>query len=117
MWLMPFVPKPPNQIWTQYDIRQSEFLMHHCCCHGNLVTIAMRYVADALSSQRTSISNTDSIRHKTKELLMYHCGCHSNLVTIATRYVADAILPIAFKSENVHFFNSNIDLKIDLQRT
>ena len=39
--------EPPYQIWTQYDIRQSESLTYHCCCHGNLVTIAKRYVADA----------------------------------------------------------------------
>ena len=46
-----------------------------------------------LTSQRTSMSNMDSIRLKTKELLMYHCGCYGNLVTIATLYVADAYHP------------------------
>ena len=28
-------------------IKTKELLMHHCGCHGKLVTIAMRYVADA----------------------------------------------------------------------
>ena len=42
--------------------------MYPCGCHGNLVTIATRHVADALSSERTSIPSMDSIRLKTKEL-------------------------------------------------
>ena len=66
--------EPAYQIWTQYDIRQSELLTYHCCYHGNLVTIAMRYVAEA-------------------------------------------ILPIAFYKRKCALFNSNIDLKIDLQGT
>ena len=47
-----------------------------------------------LSSQRASIPNMDSIRHKTKELLTYHHGCYGNLVTIATKYVAGVYHPI-----------------------
>ena len=58
-------------------------MTYHCGCHGNLVTIAMRYKADALLSQGTSIPNMDSIPLKTKELVTYYSGCHGNLVTIA----------------------------------
>ena len=62
--------------------------MYHCGCHGNLVTIATRYAADAYLPKEPP--NMDSFQLKTRELLTYHCGCHGNLVTIATRYVADA---------------------------
>ena len=42
-------------------------------CHGNLASIAMRYVADAYSLKRTSIPNMNSIRLKTKELQSKMC--------------------------------------------
>ena len=29
------------------QIKTKELLTHHCSCHGNLVTIATKYVADA----------------------------------------------------------------------
>ena len=28
-------------------LKTKELLTHHCCCYGNLVTIATKYVADA----------------------------------------------------------------------
>ena len=72
-------------------------MTYYCGCHDNLVTIAMRYVADAYCPKeppyQISGPNMDSIRLKTKELGTYYCGCHGNLVTIATRYVADAYCP------------------------
>ena len=44
---MPIVPKTsiPNvdSIWLE----AKELLTYHCGCHGNLVTIATRYAADA----------------------------------------------------------------------
>ena len=91
--------------------------MYHCGYHGNLVTIAMRYAADAYHPREPPYQIRTQYDTRQSELLTYHCGCHGNLITITTTYVADAILPIAFKGKNVHFFNSNIDLKIDLQRT
>ena len=51
----------------------------HSDCHGNKVTIAMRYEA------KPTIHGLNMT--KRKELLMYHCGCHGNKVTIAMRYV------------------------------
>ena len=75
----------PNMDTMQ--LKTKELLTYCCGCHGNLVTIATRYVADA------SIPNMDSIRPKTKELVTYYCGCHGNLVTIAMRFLADAYCP------------------------
>ena len=49
------------------QLKTKESLTYHCGCHGNLVTIATRYFADAYCL-RTSIPNMDSIRLKTKEL-------------------------------------------------
>ena len=52
-----YPPKePPYQIWTQSNLRQK------CGCHGNLVTIVTRYVADVYRLIEPSI------RVKTKEL-------------------------------------------------
>ena len=59
-------------------------------CHGNIVNIATRYVANVYCPKEASYS----IRLKTNELLTYHNVCHSNLLTIATRYVADAYYPV-----------------------
>ena len=56
-------------------------------CHGNLVTIATRYVTDPY---RPKSLHTKYRLSKTKELLTYHCGCHGSLVTIATTCVAEA---------------------------
>ena len=61
--------------------------------HGNLVTIATRYVAECLLSQGISIPNMNSIQLKTNELLVFHSGCHGNQVPIAARYEADAYCP------------------------
>ena len=46
MRLMPIVPKTtvPNVNLIQFKTK--ELLMYHCGCHGNLVSIATRYVAD-----------------------------------------------------------------------
>ena len=73
--------------------KTKELAIHHCGCHGNLLIIAMRYMADAYCPKEPPYQILDSIRLKTKELLTYCCGCHGNLVTIAMRYVADAYCP------------------------
>ena len=55
-------------------LQTKELMTYYCGCHGNLVTIAVRYVADA-------IANMDSIRLKINELLMFYSGCHVSIVT------------------------------------
>ena len=69
--------------------KTKELMTYYCGCHGNLVTIAIRFVANVYCP----IQNMDSIQLKPNELLTYYCGCHGNLVTIAARYVADAYCP------------------------
>ena len=44
MYLMSIVPKNNH---TKYGLKTKELLMHHCGWHGNLVTMAVRNVADA----------------------------------------------------------------------
>ena len=44
---MPIVPKNPHTKYGHSMTEDKELLMHHCGCYGNLVSIAMRYVADA----------------------------------------------------------------------
>ena len=44
---MPIVPKNPHTNMDLILFKTKELLMHHCGCHGNLGTTAMRYVADA----------------------------------------------------------------------
>ena len=64
-------------------------------CHGNQVSIAMRYETDAyLLSQGISIQKKHQIELKTNELLMFHSGCHGNRVPTGTWYDADAIVPM-----------------------
>ena len=46
----------------------NELLMYHCGCYGNLVTIAVRYVADAYCPIDKIIPNMDLIRLNTKEV-------------------------------------------------
>ena len=41
---MPIVPK---KLHAKYELKTKELVTCYCGCHGNLVTIAMRYVADA----------------------------------------------------------------------
>ena len=65
--------------------------MFYSGCHGNQVSIATRYEADAYCPNEPLYQMWTE--YKTKELLMYHCGCHGNLVTIATSYVAVPIVP------------------------
>ena len=48
-------------------LKTKELLIHHCSCHGNLVTIATKYVAYAYCPKEPAY-NMDSIRVKTKEL-------------------------------------------------
>ena len=81
----------PNVNSIQY--RAKELLTYHFGCHSNLVTIAMRYVADASHSKENPYQIWAQYDIRQSELLMYHCCCHGNLVTIATRYVADAYHP------------------------
>ena len=65
--------------------------MYHYGSHGNLVTIATRYVPNMPIVQKNPHTKDGlNMTLKTKELLTYHCGCHGNL---AMRYVADAYHP------------------------
>ena len=52
--------------------------------HGNWVTIAMRYAADAFVSKNLQSKYKYNITQK-KELLRFHCGCFGNRVTLAMR--------------------------------
>ena len=67
--------------------------MYHCGCHGNLATIATRYVPNAHCPKELSYQRWTKYDLRQLELLTYHCGCHGNLLTIAMRYVADAYHP------------------------
>ena len=71
-------------------LRTNKLLMFQSGRHGNQVSIATRYDADAYRPNEPPYQIWTQLRLKTKELLAYHCGCHGNLVTIAARYVADA---------------------------
>ena len=73
--------------------KTKELVTFSCGCHGNLVTIAMRFVANAYCNKEPPYqiwNQYNSLQFKTKELLTYYCGCYGNLVTITTRYAADA---------------------------
>ena len=78
------------QSWQVSNFHMKDFLRYHFGYYNNLVTIAMRYVADV---QGHSVPNMNSMQLRRKELLRYHCGYHGNLVSIAVRYVADACHP------------------------
>ena len=56
---------------TSIGLKTKELLTEHCGCHGNLVTIAMRYVADVYYKQTSTMPNIKSIPLKTKELQRY----------------------------------------------
>ena len=88
MRLMPVVPKNLHAKCEFNTTLRQRLLSYYCGCHGNLVTIATSYAADAYVP--TSIPIMDSIQLKRKEFLTYHCGCHGNLVIIPMRHVADA---------------------------
>ena len=49
-------------------LKTKELLTYYCGCHGNLVTIATRYAADAYCPKEPPYHNMDSIQLKTKEL-------------------------------------------------
>ena len=36
----------PVNLCTKYGLKIEELLTYHCSCHGNLVTIATKYVVD-----------------------------------------------------------------------
>ena len=43
------MPIVPGNLHTKYELNttyKKELLTYYCNCHGNLVTIAVRYVAD-----------------------------------------------------------------------
>ena len=42
----------PNM--TSIGLKTKELFTEHCGCHGNLVTIATRYVADAYHTKKAS---------------------------------------------------------------
>ena len=65
---MPIVPKNPMPNMDLIRPKTKELLSYYCGCHGNLVTIATRHVADAYRPIEPPIPNLDSIRLKTKEL-------------------------------------------------
>ena len=47
MWLVPTIMKI---VCGKYDVNRTktnELLRHHCSCHGNVVTIATSYAANA----------------------------------------------------------------------
>ena len=50
---MPIILK---MLYTKYDLNrtQDKSYLHDTGCHGNLVTIAMRYVADAYHTKTAS---------------------------------------------------------------
>ena len=62
--------------------------MFQSACHGNWVTIAMRYAADVFISK--NLHSKYKLNITWKELWRLHCGCYGNKVTIAMRYVAYA---------------------------
>ena len=62
-------------------------------CHGNQVSIPMRYEADAHCLKGISIPNMNRKELVTNELLMLQSGFHGNQVSIAMRYEADAYCP------------------------
>ena len=73
-------------------LKKKELLTYHCGCHGNLVTIAMRFVSNVYCPKNLHTKyglNTTQY----KGVIDIYCGCHGNLVTIAMRLVADAYFP------------------------
>ena len=64
----------------------------HCGCHGNKVTIAMRYEIEPIVPKNLHTKHGLDMTYD-KRVIDVSCGCHGNLVTIATRYVADAYHP------------------------
>ena len=44
---------------TSIGLKIKELFTLHCGCHGNLVTIAMRYVADAYHTKKASSTKYD----------------------------------------------------------
>ena len=53
-------------------LKIKELVTYYCGCHGNLITIATRYMADACCSKESPLPNMDSIQLKTKELLAHN---------------------------------------------
>ena len=48
----PCVCYPKDPMWNR--VKMKELLMYHCGCHGNLATIAMRYVPNAYRPKEPS---------------------------------------------------------------
>ena len=59
-----------------------ELFRYHCDCHGNLITIAMRYMVDAYHPKKAFPKN-DLYRTRDNRIIYIHY----NQVTIATRSV------------------------------
>ena len=93
MWLMPIASRNLHTKCELNTCKAKELLPYHCGCHGNLATIAMRYVADAYCPKEPPYQIWTEYDIRQSELLTYHCCCHGNLVTIAMRYVTDAYHP------------------------
>ena len=65
---MSIIPRKHHAKYKSIQLKTNELLTYIYSYHGNLVTIAARYVADAYRSQRSTMPNMKSIRLKTKEL-------------------------------------------------
>ena len=80
--LLPQWTSIPNvdSVW----LKTKELLSYHRGCHGNLVTIATRYAADAYLPKKPSYQIL------TKSNLRKKSCWRITVVTIVTRYVADA---------------------------
>ena len=51
------MPIIPRKLHTKHELNSTQdkgVIDYHCDCHGNLVTIAMRYVADANHPKKSS---------------------------------------------------------------
>ena len=72
-------------------LKTKMLLMYHCGCHGNPVTIAMRYVADPCHPKEPPYQIWTQYDIRQRSYWYNYCGCYG---TIATRYVADAYHPI-----------------------
>ena len=57
---------------------------------GNLVTIAVRYVADAYHPKEPPYQIWTQYNIRQMSYWYNYLGCYGNVATIATRYVADA---------------------------
>ena len=77
----------PNMI--SKGLKTLKLLRCHCSCHGNLVTIVMRYFAGVHCPQEALHQIEFQYNLRQSSVLTHHCGYHGNIVTKATRYVTN----------------------------